>query len=67
MKLNLKYGTLFKKTYWWIKATLLVVFVSALAYGYGTFTPNPIAVKKATEEVRIEHAIWAEKEYQFKW
>ena len=61
MKLNLKYGTLFKKTYWWIKATLLVVFVSALAYGYGTFTPNPIAVKKATEEVRIEHAIWAEK------
>ena len=57
MKLNLKhYSGAFKKTYWWIKASLLVVFISALAYGYGTFKPNPIAVKEATEEVRIEHA-----------
>ena len=62
MKLNLKkYSGAFRKTYWWFKATLLVVFISSLAYAYGTFTPNPIAVKKATEEVRIEHAVWAEK------
>jgi len=61
MKLNLKkYSGAFRKTYWWIKAILVVIFVSSLAYGWGTFTPNPIAVKKATEETRIQHAIWAE-------
>ena len=60
MKLNLKkYSGAFRKTYWWIKAILVVIFVSSLAYGWGTFTPNPIAVKKATEETRIQHAIWA--------
>ena len=51
----------FKKVYWWFKATLLVVAISTITYGIGTFMPNPLAVKKATEEVRIEHAIWAEK------
>ncbi len=62
MKLNLKkYNNIFSKTYWWIKAILVVVFVSSLAYGWGTFMPNPIAVKKATEETRIQHSIWAEK------
>jgi len=61
-KLNLKkYNCLFKKIYWWAKATLLVVAISSLAYAIGTFTPNPLAVKKATEKVRIEHAIWAEQ------
>jgi Bax protein len=61
MKLKASTSNFLNKTYWWLKATLLVIFISSLAYGFGTFTPNPIAVKKATEEVRIEHAIWAEK------
>jgi len=61
MKLKASTSNFFKKAYWWLKATLLVIFISSLTYGVGTFMPNPIAVKNATEEVRIEHAIWAEK------
>ena len=61
MKLKPSTSNFFKKAYWWLKASLLVVFIASLAYGVGTFMPNPIAVKQATEEVRIEHAIWAEK------
>ena len=56
MKLN----PLMKRAYWWLKAALLVTAISTITYGIGTFMPNPLAVKKATEEVRIEHAIWAE-------
>ena len=61
MKLKPSTSNFFKKAYWWLKASLLVVFIASLAYGWGTFMPNPIAVKQATEEVRIEHAEWAEK------
>ncbi len=61
MKLKASTSNFLNKTYWWFKATLLVVAISTITYGIGTFMPNPLAVKKATEEVRIEHAIWAEK------
>ena len=61
MKVKPSTSNFFKKAYWWLKASLLVVFIASLAYGWGTFMPNPIAVKQATEEVRIEHAEWAEK------
>ena len=61
MKLKPSTSNFFKKAYWWLKASLLVVFIASLAYGVGTFMPNPIAVKQATEEVRIEHADWASK------
>ena len=61
MKLKASTSNILSKTYWWFKATLLVVAISTITYGIGTFMPNPLAVKKATEEVRIEHAIWAEK------
>ena len=61
MKLKASTSNIFKQAYWWLKASLLVVFIASLAYGWGTFMPNPIAVKQATEEVRIEHAVWAEK------
>ena len=61
MKVKPSTSNFFKKAYWWFKATLLVVAISTITYGIGTFTPNPIAVKQATEEVRIEHAEWAEK------
>ena len=57
----MKFNPIMKKAYWWLKATLLVTAISTLTYGIGTFMPNPLAVKKATEEVRIEHAEWAEK------
>ena len=61
MKVKPSTSNFFKKVYWWFKATLLVVAISTITYGIGTFMPNPIAVKQATEEVRIEHAEWAEK------
>ena len=57
----MKFNPIMKKAYWWLKATLLVTAISTLTYGIGTFMPNPLAVKKATEEVRIEHADWASK------
>ena len=50
-----------KKLYLYAKLITVLVLVSAVTYGIGTFMPNPIAVKKATEETRVEHAIWAEK------
>ena len=61
MKIKASTSNFLRKSYWWFKATLLVVAISTITYGIGTFTPNPLAVKKATEEVRIEHAEWAEK------
>ena len=61
MKVKPSTSNFFKKAYWWLKASLLVVFITSLAYGWGTFMPNPIAVKQATEEVRKEHAEWAVK------
>ena len=61
MKIKASTSNFLRKSYWWLKATLLVVAISTITYGIGTFTPNPLAVKKATEEVRIEHAEWAEK------
>ena len=61
MKVKPSTSNFFKKAYWWLKASLLVVFIASLAYGWGTFMPNPIAVKQATEEVRKEHAEWAVK------
>ena len=50
-----------KKLYLYAKLITVLVLISAVTYGIGTFMPNPIAVKKATEETRVEHAIWAEK------
>ena len=50
-----------KKLYLYAKLITVLVLISAVAYGIGTFMPNPIAVKKATEETRVQHAIWAEK------
>ena len=50
-----------KKLYLYAKLAVVLIVVSAVTYGLGTFMPNPIAVKKATEETRIQHAIWAEK------
>ena len=52
---------IFRRIYWWVKASLLVTAIATMTYGIGTFMPNPLAVKKATEEVRIEHADWASK------
>ena len=50
-----------KKLYLYAKLITVLVLISAVTYGIGTFMPNPIAVKKATEETRVQHAIWAEK------
>jgi len=50
-----------KRIYLYAKLVVVLIVVSAVTYGLGTFMPNPIAVKKATEETRVQHAIWAEK------
>jgi len=50
-----------KRLYLYAKLAVVLIVVSAVTYGLGTFMPNPIAVKKATEETRVEHALWAEK------